>query len=304
MAMSYSASVADAVEEVWSAAMQKPLFKSLVAKEVAAMELGDYSKGGTYHKPYRKRLSSGDYTDHKDVDITSESITDETLEIDTRKYVAFDSDATNEALSRYDFIGPRAKDAAFQLRDDIDQDLFSEATNADLEINSEDIESGGVAADGVGASGGWSNSMIRDVFSLARKKLRENNVTEDGNWFAAVTPGVAQAIEEYAMDKGFQVTDTTLKNGYAGPFMGFDVYISNNITESSNSTTTNSKNHANCLFGKKKSITLATNTAPKMEIKDKPKQIGKNYIAWTVYGIKTFYMDSKRLLNAKLDTDA
>lgn len=304
MAMSYSASVADAVEEVWSAAMQKPLFKSLVGKEVAAMELGDYTKGDAYHKPYRKRLSGGDYVDHNDVTIEAEDVTDEQLYIDTRKYVAFDSDKTNEALSRYDFIAPRAEDAAYKLKDYIDQDIFAEATNASDSIASDDIETGGVAADGVGASGGWSNSMIRDVFSLARKKLREANVTEAGDWFAVVDPGAAQAIEEYAMDNGFQVTDTTLKNGYAGPFMGFDVYVSNNLTESSNSTTTNTKNYTNCIIGKKNSITVATNTAPKMEIKDKPKQIGSNFIAWTVYGIKTFSKDSIRFLDAKLATDA
>src|SRR3990167_3205678 len=50
------------VPELWSKMVQVPLYKSLVALEIADMKLGDYSNSDTIHIPRFGNLSATTYT--------------------------------------------------------------------------------------------------------------------------------------------------------------------------------------------------------------------------------------------------
>ena len=127
-----------------------------------------------------------------------------------------------------------------------------------------------------------------------------------------VTPKVAKYIETKATSVGFNVADATLRNGYAGDFMGFQIYISNNLPTGAltalapanaagggclsggNASSTNGRS---LYFGRKGMIDVAMMRAPAMEIRPLGDRLGSNYITWTVYGSTVVLNNRKRGVN-------
>ena len=283
--------VLDALKpELWSALMQVPLRKSLVGIESVCDTTfeADLTYGDTIHYPYHSDLSVGDYAPGTDVTISDISATDEVLVVDQRKYTAFYVDNIDQLQSRYDIVVNFADEAAYRLRDTIDQAIFAQVANAASALDDGDL--GGTAGSAITAT----TANIIKLFTVSRKKLRAMNVEEAGDWIAVVSPAVAALIEEKAAQSGFQVADSTLRNGYAGDFLGFRVYITNNLATATYGGETTELSY----FGKARSIHLVMQQAPKVEIKDVPTKIGKNFIAWTLYGLKTFTKNKNRFLKA------
>jgi len=129
--------------------------------------------------------------------------------------------------------------------------------------------------------------MIK-VFADARAALRDANVEEAGDWIAILEPATAAHLEVIAVDKGFNMADSTLKNGFAGSFMGFKIYVSNNLPA----------NHA--YIGKAKQIDLVMQSAPKMDIDKANLLLGHYFIAWTMYGYTTFTKKAARFLDVDI----
>jgi hypothetical protein len=121
----------------------------------------------------------------------------------------------------------------------------------------------------------------------------DNNVKDNGDFVAVVTPAVASVIEQKAVASGFNVADSAFKNGYAGDFMGFKIYISNNLD-----TTTSSRTH--CYIGKAKQISLALQIAPTTQIDNDPVKFGKIVKILAVWGTKTFTQNSKRFFDLQV----
>jgi len=273
--------------ELWSALMQVPLRKSLVAAETCDTSFeADLTYGDTIHYPYHSDLTVGNYTPGTDVTVSDVTATDEVLTVDQKKYTAFYIDRIEEIQTRYDLIAAFSDEAAYRLKDTIDQAVFAQVTAAASALDEGDI--GGTAGSGISAT----TANIIQVFTAARKKLRQMNVEEAADWIAIIPPSVAAVIEELATGKGFQIADATLRNGYAGDFLGFRIYVSNNLA-------TANYGGVNCkvaYIGKAKSIHLVMQAAPRVEIKEEPKKLGRNFIAWCLYGIKVFTKNSNRFL--------
>jgi len=228
------------------------------------------------------------YVPGTDVSIQGISATDEYLIVDQSKCVAFYIDDVEELQSRYDIVLNYSDEAAYRLRDTIDTAVFAEVTNAASGLDDADI--GGTAGSGISAT----TANIIQVFTAARKKLRTMNVEEIGDWIAVISPMVAAVIEEKAATAGFQIADATLRNGYAGDFLGFKVYTTNNLA----TTTYGGKTCELAYFGKARSIHLVLQKAPDMVIKDVPNRRGRNFLPLMVYGLKTFRKNSNRFLKA------
>lgn len=273
--------------ELWSALMQVPLRKSLVAAETCDTSFeADLTFGDTIHYPLHSDLTVGNYIPGTDVTVSDVTATDETLVVDQKKYTAFYIDRIDEIQNKYDQIAAFADEAAYRLKDTIDQAVFAQVANAASALDDGDI--GGTAGSGISAT----TANIIQVFTKARKKLRTMNVEEAGDWIAIVSPNVASVIEELATGKGFQVADATLRNGYAGDFLGFRVYVTNNLATTSYGGVTCELAY----FGKAKSIHLVMQKAPGMEIKEEPRKLGRNFIAWCLYGLKVFTKNKNRFL--------
>jgi len=53
---------------------------------------------------------------------------------------------------------------------------------------------------------------------------------------------------------------------------------------------------SNMLFGRKGAMSLAIQMQPELYIKDEPKQLARNYITHTLYGVATFTRDKERVV--------
>lgn len=293
--------------ELWSSMVQVPLYKSLVALEVAHMR--DVKGADTIHVPRFGSLSAQVYTPGTTLSATAQDWAFDTLVVSTYKHVTFYVDDPRALTLNVDQARELATEAAYQLKDAIDTHVFANITGADgfTPADSADLLAGGTNASPVSA--GTANIIA--LFAGARKVLRARNVEETGDWCAVVTPKIAADIEIKAANVGFNVADSTLRNGYAGDFMGFQVYISNNlptgkmtaiapgaggVTATGLSATTG----LSIYFGKKGTIDVALMRAPSLEIRKKDDMLGSNYITWTVYGSAVFNKNRSRGINVPI----
>ncbi len=306
--------------ELWSEMVQVPLYKSLVALEVANMRLSDTLKrGDTIHVPYFGSLSAQTYIPGSAITVTNQDWAFNTLVVSTYKHSSFYVDDPRALTLNVDQARELATEAAFQLKNKIDADVFSTITGKDgfVPADNKDILGG---TNGRSVSAGSAN--IINIFAGARKVLRENNVEEVGDWCCVVSPKVAAFIETKAASVGFNVADATLRNGYAGDFMGFQVYISNNLPTGSQASTlapsaaslADGRNYINTglsaqagtsratYFGRKGQIDVAMLAAPRLEIRKLSDRLGSNFITWTVYGQAVFQKSANRGLNVTMLT--
>ena len=188
---------------------------------------------------------------------------------------------------------------AYRLKDDIDQAVLA-LGNIDRGtlLRGEHI-AGGASGHSITAT----TANIIDIFSKARQKLRETNVTE-GDWIAIICADTMELIESKATGVGYNVADATLRNGYAGEFMGFRLYLSENLPTSTVVSAGGAQTGAYCrhhYFGKRGMIDLVMQQSPTMVIKDVSDKLGSNFIAYTVYGTKVFTKNTDRFLDVRLD---
>lgn len=309
--------------EIWSSMVQVPLYKSLVAMEVARTELRDQlGRGDVIHVPRFGSLSAQTYTPGTTLSATNQDWAFDTITVSAYKHVTFYVDQARSLTLNVDQARELATEAAYQLKDKIDTDVFKNITGTDGFYTVDNLDLGLGATNGAPVSAGSAN--IINVFSGVKKFLRERNVEENGDWCAVVTPKLAAAIEVKAANVGFNVADAALRNGYAGPFMGFQVYISNNlpsgnlsaIAPAAGSTVSiaaglGGPSGANAsgttpgratYFGRKGMIDLIMLKAPALEIRQKDDMIGANYITWTVYGTGLVLNNAKRGINLSMPT--
>lgn len=293
--------------EIWSTMVQVPLYKSLVALEVANMRLSDTLKNGdTIHVPRFGDLSVQTYTPGTTISATAQDWAFDNLIVSSYKHVTFYVDDPRSLTLNVDQARELATEAAYQLKDTIDQDVFKNITGSDgfVPADDADILAGGTNAKPVSA--GTAN--IIQIFAGARKVLRNRNVEETGDWVAVVTPKIAADIEIKAATVGFNVADSTLRNGYAGDFMGFQVYVSNNLPSGKmtaiapgaggvTATGLSATTGKSIYFGKKGTIDVAMLRMPALEIRKKDDMIGSNFITWTVYGSAVFTKNRSRGIN-------
>ena len=274
--------------EIWSASMQIPLTKSLVALEVASTELAkELTVGDKIWKGYSSTLSAETYTPGTALTAQDFQLSADSIDITTKQAVPFYIDDTELMQAKPKYTAEIAEDAAYQLRDAIDTAVLADVS-AGILFGDGTATAGEAFATGttatVSAIAATTANIIK-VFSMARAALRTGNVKEMGDWIGVVSPDTAQLIEERALISGFNMADSILRNGYAGDFLGFKIYVSNNLTG----------NYA--YIGKKGAIDLVMLAAPQMEIKQVSDKLGRNFIAWTVYGKATFTRNASRFLN-------
>lgn len=299
--------------------VQVPLYKSLVALEIANTRLEpELSKGGdTIHIQRFGDLSAQTYTPGTTITATAQDWASDNLVVSTYKHVTFYRDDVESVLANIDVARELATEAAYRLKDAIDQHVFANITGTDGFMPADNLDLGLGSTNGAPVSAGSAN--IINVFAGARKFLRDHNVEEMGDWCAVVTPKIAQQIEVKAANVGYNVADATLRNGYAGDFMGFQVYISNNLPSGNLSAIAPAAGNGiigglsgagasgttpgrACYFGRKGMIDFVMRKAPALEIRQKDDMLGSNFITWTVYGSTVVTKNRERGINLSMPT--
>jgi len=280
--------------ELWSAKMQVNLEKSLVAFAIARTELRDEIKGGdVIHRMYVSNVGTAAYTAGTDVVISGCTATDDTITIDQKYVSAFYIDDIEMLQASLNYAADLANDSAYQLRDLIDIAVLDNTNTVGVSALGVSGAATGAFVTGTTAAASLTaitatSATVIHVFNAATKWLRTGNVEQDGSWVAVISPAIAGLIELAAIGNGFNIADSSLKNGYAGDFLGFKIYVSNNLPT------------AKAYIGKNKCIDLIMQRAPKMDIKEEPRKLGKNFIASTVWGDGVLHKNLDRFLNVMI----
>jgi hypothetical protein len=296
--------------------VQVPLYKSLVALDIVNMrsEVAEYGK--TIHIPRFGNLSATTYTPGTTISAVASDWAFDNLVVSTYLVAPFYVDDVHRVQANVDQARELATEAAFRIKNRIDTDVLKNITGADgfMPANNDDI---GLATNNAPVSAGSAN--IINVFAGARKFLRDHNVEERGDWCTILTPKLAQMVEVKAATVGFNVADATLRNGYMGDFMGFQVYVSNNLPSGNLSAIAPAAGNGivggpsggnasgttpgrATYFGRKGTIDFAWQKAPAMEIKEKDDMLGANFIFWTVYGSTVTTKNRERGINLSMPT--
>ncbi len=135
------------------------------------------------------------------------------LLINQAKGFNFCIDDVDVAQSKKNLMQAAMKEAADALADTADQFVYSLTDSSAVTITNN-------AATSVN---------IINTLSDARKTLMENNVPNSAKISLEVSPAVEQKL---VLAKVLRSTDNAkeLGRGYIGEFMGFDIYVTNNIT--------------------------------------------------------------------------
>lgn len=301
---------------IWANMMQVPLRKSLVSEAVADTQFeASLSYGDAITQPYMQDSTVSDYTPGTPFTAQGASAKEDTLDVDQYKVSPTYVDDINSLQAKYAYAMDVIDDQAFQLKDTIDSDVFETAGRgaglylmANATANS--VE-GTIVTGAFGNISAASALKVHDgdttvsalspieLFSRARKELRAKNVSEAGDWVSVISPEIAQQVEMLAADKGFSVADSTLRNGYAGNFLGFKVYVTNNLYSP---TAGNNTGGSLSYFGKSKRVGLVVQMPPKVHFKEVHNKLGTNIVTSVVYGTKVFTKNADRFLCALLTT--
>lgn len=285
--------------EIWSEAIQIPLYKTLVAMEVANTELSETVKhADTIHKQYFDSLTAQTYVPGTAFTADAQDWVTDSLVVSAYKTVAVYVDDIQNLQSNIDQRTALQQEIAYQLKDDMDSHVLLRMKEGEKKSASQMIP-GGVAGHAITAT----TANIIPMFAKARLELRKNNVREAGDWIAIVHPSVAYLIETKATSVGYNVADATLRNGYAGDFMGFKIYLSNNVPtgtsssgDLSNLTAQIDANYEVAYFGKSKAIDAVIQKSPSIQITKVPDMHGWYISAYSVYGDAVFTKNASRFL--------
>ena len=200
---------------VWSETLYKELQKNYVGVKLCNRDFEGEIKGqGDRVKICGiGPISVFDYvknTNMPEAEVLSDN--ERTLIIDQAKGFNFFIDDVDEAQSRPNIMTEAMSRASDALADVADSFIYS--------LTDENVAT-------VVNSATTADSII-STLAQARLKLMENNVPNSASISLEIPPAIEQKL---VLAKVLHATDNTaaISKGYVGSFMGFDVYVSNNI---------------------------------------------------------------------------
>lgn len=231
------------IPEVWADRLKAHLDKALVYGNIVNRDYQTdlISYGDTVNINRVENLTIGDYTKNGTIS-APETLTGSQVQllIDQAKYFNFEIDDIDNAQTKPKVMDDAMRRAGYGLADAKDQHIAGLYT--------------GVAAGNVIGSDGIpvvpTSTDIYNYFTQAGQILGEANVASEGRW--AVIPWW---MHKMLQDSGEFTADTSMgddvkMNGFIGKVAGFDVYVSNNVP---NTTGTLYK----VMFGIRDAITFA-----------------------------------------------
>jgi|TARA_Y100000296_G_C5171208_1_gene257377 hypothetical protein len=192
--------------------------KMLVSMRFARTQLPvDVSNGDTIDFPTITDVRAQSYTASTDATIDDFVSASDTLLLDNREVVTFyiDPAEIKQATSQYE--SSLAFQAAHQLANRVDQTLINTGING--------------TANSLSGFTTPNSTNILNMFTEATSNLFRQNAGP-GASFALIDPERFALIEQNVVANGFNLGDTTLKNGFVGQYSGYDVLVSNNLPSS------------------------------------------------------------------------
>lgn len=141
-----------------------------------------------------------------------------TLTLNQRKIAGFKVDDLDKVQANIDLVDRYARRLGYALADDIDRyvaSLYTSAGAGDVPLT---------------LTGTVTAGTIRNGFADAGAMLDANNVPREGRW-AIISP-IMQAVmfKDTAIAQATDRGDDILSSGSIGRFLGFDLFLSNNLS--------------------------------------------------------------------------
>lgn len=278
-------SVKNFIPKLWAAAVERELEKNLVLVGRCNRNYEGLisNSGDTVKINGIGAVSVNSYTSYSD--ISFEQLTDASTEllIDQKKYFAFEVDDVDLAQVNADVFGAGTMEAAYALADTADQFIAGKYTDAGITVTEANLES----------------SNIFSTIAKLKRSFSENNVSESTPLWLVVPPVVA---EKMILGKMLVKTDNAqqIDAGIIGSFMGFDIYVSNNLTTTG--TEAGGDLNIKCMAGTSRAITYADQIV-KMEALSLEKRFNDALKGLHVYGAKVVRPKELALLNVTIEAE-
>lgn len=210
------------IPKVWSARLLANLEKALVFAPLFNRdyegEIAQY--GDTVHINTLAGISVKKYTPNTDIDDPEQlTTTDQTLVIDEGNYFNFYLNDVDAAQSRSDLMDGAMRNAAYAIADKVDQYLAGKLLDAATITESADIAS--------------KSNAINAYDSVVKLKtaMDKKNAPKTGR-VLVVTPEfeAAMLLDNRFVSAGVQASEDRLVNGNVFRAAGFEIHVSNNLT--------------------------------------------------------------------------
>jgi hypothetical protein len=210
---------------VYSNLLQRLLDRRLVARKIASFRIQPGAfKGSKYYRTRYQDVIVDDYEKYTDVTFNDIDGTQEFIETNQSKQSSFRMDVLEGYQSNPAFKLEKeyAMRSSVALQRDLDGALFDEVVNAQYTLDDGDI--GGTDGNPIAIS----TTNIPKVYPTAEAILGEGDVSDP--LFTAVSPQVLSYITQTAFTNGFNIADSTFKNGMLGAdLFGFRMLRTNNL---------------------------------------------------------------------------
>jgi len=207
--------------------MGEKLYKENVALNLCSRkEEASLKDGQIVDRPYRADIYVGKYT--KGTALTAQAITatSDTLTVDQIFASLIYVDDVDKIQNKWDAAEAWSSEIVTRLSNQIDASiLFTGAYYASDSVDYNDID-GNQAA---GAAIPLSVSNVLKLFTTTKRKLTNSNVS-NANRFFAMSSEVEEILLTYLAGRESVLGDKTGESGNIGHYMGFDLYVTNNLT--------------------------------------------------------------------------
>lgn len=201
---------------LWSARVQAHLDKALV---IGQRVNRSYEVDARHGKAKINKVGDIAVSSHAKDGTVSYGVpysTQQELDLDQRKIAAFKVDDLDKVEANLDLVEQYSRRMGYALGDDIDRFLAGKYTSAGA---------GDVALDIAAVAA----SEVRNAFADAGALLDMNNVPMEGRW-ALISPKMRAAFfKDTAITQATDRGDAALASGALGQFMGFDLFLTNNL---------------------------------------------------------------------------
>lgn len=239
----------------WSKIMGIKLYKKNVFRNIASFrEEAVLTNGQKVDRPYRADIYIDAYT--KGTALTAQDITatSDQLTVDKIFATLIYVDNVDKIQNKWDAAAAWSDEATTRLSNQIDADcLFAAAYEADASVDYNDLDSAQTA----GVPIALTTTNVLNMFTVTARKLDVNNVDAEKRFFT-LSPQVRQILLTYLAGRESVLGDRTGEAGMIGRYMGFDLYLTNNLTSMIRWTPTDNPSNAETLVLNGVTITFET----------------------------------------------
>lgn len=206
--------IQNTIRQFWEPTVQDFLNNNLVAKSIANMEFREaLASGNTVNFPQTSDARVQDYTDGTDAIIDPVLALQSSLVINQSKMSTFSLTDIEQRQVTSKYWAKQAKQTAFQLANNIDQNVISTGIN-----NAASSITGGTLA----------SNTIYQIYTQARAQLERNNA-DDRPLFSLIDPNTMSLLSQNFVANGFNKADAALEYGFRGLCDDTRVYKTNNL---------------------------------------------------------------------------